>query len=157
MKRKTFCSECSKTTCYCQTFFDINTKFNESSFFFLSLDYGKKDKKELFIHDLVLSIPVIFKDENFIKDSNEREFSFLLNGIITQNKTTPSLNVFFMSDYVNDKNNDTWYLFSSKKIEKKFNWSEMWKSIVLSNHIPIFLIYVRLYFFINIQINFYLK
>ena len=97
---------------------------------------------------MVFLIPISFQEESFIKDSNENEYCFLLTGVITQNKFFQYS--FYMSDYINDRYNNTWFSLSTNNLltnngKQKFTWAEMWGNMISHENFPIVLLYVRLF------------
>lgn len=79
-------------------------------------------------------------------------------GVITQERTKFEEKHYYLSDRLNDKNNDSWLLLYSKTYFFKFSWESMWENIVYNRHLPTVLLYARLkikktkfqYFFYNL-------
>ena len=55
-----------------------------------------------------------------------------------------------MSDYINDRYNNTWFSLSTNNLltnngKQKFTWAEMWGNMISHENFPIVLLYVRLF------------
>ena len=98
-------------------------------------------------------MPQSFSERDLFLNSEENEFIFLMTGLITQNKNTVEEKCFFISDYLRDPTNNSWYLIKSKSFFEKFTWVNMWKSISRNNHYPIVLLFTK-YSLISLVISY---
>ena len=64
-------------------------------------------------------------------------------GVISQNKKEFAEKHYYISDYLNDKDNNSWIMLASKEYYYKYDWELMWKNIFANQHVPTVLLYVK--------------
>ena len=88
-------------------------------------------------------MPSNFIESDFIFGSQEMDSHFLMTGVIAQNRKNDKEIFYYLSDFLVDKTNNTWFLINSKSAFKNFAWAEMWKEIMKENQIPLVLLFSK--------------
>jgi len=138
----------------CQKIVEINDEINDSSFFFFFLrSKARLQYSNLNLFEIIISLPNAFTNNAFLLNSQEKGYTFILGGIITQSLEDDQ--EFYISDYNVEKNNDLWLKLNSSGLDNQFTWINMCKYILTNQQIPIVLLYVRFKNFL--QNNYILK